>query len=80
MKPAHEPWKRLARPIGIARLRKSARGGSRPGARPLSSRWRRASLKQQVEARGAALASLRGTPAEEEEFREREVTLALEAV
>nr|XP_020154695.1 golgin subfamily A member 6-like protein 2 [Aegilops tauschii subsp. strangulata] len=41
--------------------------------------WR-ASLERQVEARKAALASLRGTPAEEEEIRKREEALALEAV
>ena len=39
-----------------------------------------ASLEQQVEARRAALASLRGAPAEEEEVRKREDALALEAV
>ena len=39
-----------------------------------------ASLEQQVEARRAALASLRGTPAEDEEVRKRGETLALEAV
>ena len=39
-----------------------------------------ASLEQQVEARKAALASLRGTPAEEEEVRKHEEPLALEAV
>ena len=39
-----------------------------------------ASLEQQVEAREAALASLRGTPTEEEEVRQREEALALEAV
>ena len=39
-----------------------------------------ASLEKQVEARKAALASLRGTPAEEEEVRKREEALALEAV
>ena len=39
-----------------------------------------ASLEQQVEARRAALASLRGTPAEEEEVQKREEALALEAV
>ena len=39
-----------------------------------------ASLEQQVEARRAAPASLRGTPAEEEEVRKREEALALEAV
>ena len=39
-----------------------------------------ASLEQQVEAPRAALASLRGTPAEEEEVRKREEALALEAV
>ena len=33
-----------------------------------------------MEAREAALASLRGTPAEEEEVRQREEALALEAV
>ena len=39
-----------------------------------------ASLEQQVEARRAALASLRGTPAEEEEVQKREEALTLEAV
>ena len=39
-----------------------------------------ASLERQVEAHRAALASLRGTPAEEEEIRRREEALALEAV
>ena len=39
-----------------------------------------ASLEQQVEAHKAALASLKGTPAEEEELRRREEALALEAV
>ena len=39
-----------------------------------------AALEQQVEARGDALASMRGTPAEEEEVRRHEETLALEAV
>ena len=39
-----------------------------------------ASLEQQVEARRAALASLRGTPMEEEEVRKREEALALEAM
>ena len=39
-----------------------------------------ASLEQQVEAHGAALASMRGTPAEEEEVRWHEETLALEAM
>ena len=39
-----------------------------------------ASLEQQVEARRAALASLRGTPVEEEEVRKREEALALEAM
>ena len=38
-----------------------------------------ASLEQQVEARRATLASMKGTPAEEEEIRKREETLALEA-
>ena len=38
------------------------------------------SLEQQVEARRAALASLRGTPAEEEEIPKREEAQALEAV
>nr|XP_020185605.1 stress response protein nst1-like [Aegilops tauschii subsp. strangulata] len=38
-----------------------------------------ASLEQQVEARRAALASMKGTPAEEEETRRREEMLALEA-
>ena len=38
-----------------------------------------ASLEQQVEARQAALASMRGTPAEEEEILKREEALALEA-
>ena len=37
-------------------------------------------MDQQVEARKAALASLRGTPAEEEEIQRREEVLALEAV
>ena len=39
-----------------------------------------ASLERQVEARKAALASLRGTPAEEKEIRRHEEALALEAV
>ena len=39
-----------------------------------------ASLEQQVEARRAALASLRGTSAKEEEVRKREEALALEAM
>ena len=39
-----------------------------------------ASLEQQVEARQAALASMRGTPAEEEEILKREEALALEAM
>ena len=39
-----------------------------------------ASLEQQVEARRAALASLRGTLAQDEEVRKRGETLALEAV
>nr|XP_020169716.1 tol-Pal system protein TolA-like [Aegilops tauschii subsp. strangulata] len=39
-----------------------------------------ASLEQQVEARRATLASLRGTPAKEEEIRKREEALVLEAV
>ena len=38
------------------------------------------SLEQQVEARRAALASLRGTPVEDEEVRKRDGALALEAV
>ena len=38
------------------------------------------SLERQVEARRAALASLRGTPADEEELRKHEEALALEAV
>ena len=37
-------------------------------------------MDQQVEVRRAALVSLRGTPAEEEEIRKREEALALEAV
>nr|XP_020195975.1 vicilin-like seed storage protein At2g18540 [Aegilops tauschii subsp. strangulata] len=39
-----------------------------------------ASLEQQVEARRATVASLRGTPAEEEEILKHEEALALEAV
>nr|XP_020171846.1 stress response protein NST1-like [Aegilops tauschii subsp. strangulata] len=39
-----------------------------------------ASLEQQVEARRAALASMKGTPAEEEEIRKHEKALALEAI
>ena len=39
-----------------------------------------ASLEQQVEARRAALASLRGAPAKDEEVRKRGEALALEAV
>ena len=39
-----------------------------------------ASLERQVDARKAALASMRGAPAEEEEIRKREEALALEAV
>ena len=38
------------------------------------------SLEQQVEARQATLASMRGTPAEEEEILKREEALALEAM
>nr|XP_020159047.1 stress response protein NST1-like [Aegilops tauschii subsp. strangulata] len=38
-----------------------------------------ASLEQQVEARRATLASMKGTPAEEEEIQKREKALALEA-
>ena len=39
-----------------------------------------ASLERQVEARKAALASMRGAPAEEEEIRKLEEAMALEAV